>query len=342
MLDMYPEHNPSYGLKGVEPTIEQRLGCHKNASYAGDLGQMLRTIHGVTDTGTPAASCFNCHTTDSEGNLVLWDAVKHDQLHGINDVADVEGNFTWDQDYTVSAEEMPNAQWMGNYYDELRFNNERDGVPLDQEMFDTWEFSITGMVGEEKTWTLPELLEEAPIETAVLSTQCTINPLGGEAVAQVGVTGIPLRWFFDQVDIDLEATSFSWVGGRVPVRRKRHHARHGALAQAGEWTISVGGTVAHSFDASTEEMADEASQTIVLGCSCAGNPADGIASINAEVTGVAVTELLRHAEPVEGANTVVFTSADGYEVPASPSAGDAAEASANLPNVGVFFGGAVE
>lgn len=210
MLDMYPEHNPSYGLKGVEPTIEQCLGCHKNASYAGDLGQMLHAIHGVTDTGAAAAQCFNCHTTDSEGNLVLWDAVKHDQLHGITDVADVEGNFTWDQDYTVSAEEMPNAQWMGNYNDELRFNNERDGVPLDQEMFDTWEFSITGMVGQEKTWTLPELLETAPIETAVLSTQCTINPLGGEAVAQVEVTGIPLRWFFDQADIDPEATSFSW------------------------------------------------------------------------------------------------------------------------------------
>ena len=174
----------------------------------------------------------------------------------------------------------------------------------------------------------------------------------------------------------------------------------GALAQAGEWTISVGGAVAHPFDASIEELADEEGQTVVLGCSCAGNPVDGIASINAEVTGVAVTELLRHAEPVEGANTVVFTSTDGYEValplryveqhycpivfdvngspsaesmggvnqlwlgstcaryfardivsitvesrdevPATPSAGDAAEASANLPNVGVFFGGEVE
>ena len=31
----------------------------------------------------------------------------------------------------------------------------------------------------------------------------------------------------------------------------------GALAQAGEWTISVGGTVAYPFDASIEEMTDE-------------------------------------------------------------------------------------
>ena len=157
--------------------------------------------------------------------------------------------------------------------------------------------------------------------------------------------------------------------------------------------------MAHPYDATVEEMTDEATQTAVLGCSCAGNPADGIASVNAEVTGVAVTELLRHADPVAEANTIVFASADGYEValplsyvlqhycpivfdvngspiaesmggvnqlwlgstsaryfardivsitvevrdeaPAAPGAGDAADASANLPNVGVFFGGEV-
>lgn len=80
MLEMYPEHNPSYGLKGVEPTVEQCLGCHKNASYAGDLGQMLHAIHGVNPGGAVAADCFNCHSTTADGELVLWDAVKHDQF----------------------------------------------------------------------------------------------------------------------------------------------------------------------------------------------------------------------------------------------------------------------
>lgn len=210
MLGMDPEHNPSYGLKNVEPGIEQCLGCHTNASYAGDLGMMLHAIHGVAMGGSASAECFNCHSTTADGEMVLWDEVKHEQFHGISSVADVTGTFAWDQDYTVSADEMPNTQWMSNYYDELRFGNERDGIPLDQEMFDTWEFSVTGMVGEEKTWTLPELIEQAPSETSILSTQCTINPLGGNAVAQVEVTGIPLSWFFEQVDIDPEAISFSW------------------------------------------------------------------------------------------------------------------------------------
>lgn len=90
----------------------------------------------------------------------------------------------------------------------------------------------------------------------------------------------------------------------------------GALAVEGlnAWTISVSGAVEHPFDATIQEMIDEATETVVLGCSCAGNPADGLASVNAEVTGVAVATLLGNAVPTEGANTIVFTSADGYEV----------------------------
>ncbi len=177
----------------------------------------------------------------------------------------------------------------------------------------------------------------------------------------------------------------------------------GVLATDGldSWTISVGGAVAHPFDATIQEMIDEATETVVLGCSCAGNPADGLASINAEVTGVSVATLLGHAVPSEAANTIVFTSADGYEValplwyveqrycpivfdvngsplvesiggtnqlwlgstsaryfardivsialeeraeadiPPAPGSNEAGDAYANLPNVGVYFGGEV-
>ena len=148
-----------------------------------------------------------------------------------------------------------------------------------------------------------------------------------------------------------------------------------------------------------DEMMDEATETLVLGCSCAGNPADGAASVNAEVTGIALGTLLAAAEPSADANTIVFTSADGYEValplyyveqrycpivfdvngspliesvgganqlwlgstsaryfardivkieleeretpPPAPGAGDVGDAYANLPNVGVYFGGEV-
>ncbi|MEC4271890.1 molybdopterin-dependent oxidoreductase [Adlercreutzia sp. R25] len=81
------------------------------------------------------------------------------------------------------------------------------------------------------------------------------------------------------------------------------------------WEIAVGGAVRNAYVATAEQIMDgEDAQTAIMGCSCAGNPADGAASINAAVTGVSVSHLLAAARPAEDANTVVFSSADGYEV----------------------------
>ncbi|MDE8703531.1 molybdopterin-dependent oxidoreductase, partial [Adlercreutzia equolifaciens] len=109
---------------------------------------------------------------------------------------------------------MPNAQWLGNDYDLMRFDNTADNKPLDQEMFDSWEISITGAVAEEKTWKLVDLIDEAEkagvVVTTPLVAQCTINPLGGEAIAQVEVTGIPLEWLLEKVDINDDAVGAMW------------------------------------------------------------------------------------------------------------------------------------
>ena len=213
MLNYYPEHNPSQGLEGVNPTISQCLDCHNRASYAGNLGGMLHAIHNV-EASDSEVGCFNCHTTTVEGGMALWDQVKYDELKGITAVENVNGTFTFDQDYTVSQDEMPNAQWMGNDYDIMRFDNTAEGKPLDQEMFDTWEISITGEVAQEQTWKLTDLIAEAEqagvVVTTPLVAQCTINPLGGEAVAQVNVTGIPLEWILDKVDINEGAVGAMW------------------------------------------------------------------------------------------------------------------------------------
>lgn len=213
MLNYYPEHNPSQGLEGVNPTISQCLDCHNRASYAGNLGGMLHAIHNV-EAADSEVGCFNCHTTTVEGGMALWDQVKYDELKGITAVENVNGSFTFDQDYTVSQDEMPNAQWLGNDYDIMRFDNTAEGKPLDQEMFDTWEISITGEVAQEQTWKLTDLIAEAEqagvVVTTPLVAQCTINPLGGEAVAQVNVTGIPLEWILDKVDINEGAVGAMW------------------------------------------------------------------------------------------------------------------------------------
>lgn len=169
---------------------------------------------------------------------------------------------------------------------------------------------------------------------------------------------------------------------------------------AEDWTISVGGLVDNPYAMTVAELQDDPDvQRTLMGCSCAGNPADGKASVNAQVTGVSVTTLLRKAGVGPAANTIVFTSADGYEValpllyvesrmcpivfdvngspiaesvggtnqlwlgatsaryfardivsitlesrdevPAAPGTPEAGDTYANLPNVGVAFGGEV-
>lgn len=83
---------------------------------------------------------------------------------------------------------------------------------------------------------------------------------------------------------------------------------------AGAWIISIGGEVENAFSATLDELAEKGAQHVVMGCSCGGNPAGGTASANAEVEGVPLQTILETARPNEGANTIVFTSSDGYEV----------------------------
>ena len=169
---------------------------------------------------------------------------------------------------------------------------------------------------------------------------------------------------------------------------------------AEDWVISVDGAVENPYALTVAELQDDpAVQQHLMGCSCSGNPADGMASVNAKVTGVSVANLLKKAGVAPDANTIVFASADGYEValplnyvktrmcpivfdvngspiaesaggtnqlwlgstsaryfardivsitleardevPAAPGSEEADDAYANLPNVGVFFGGEI-
>lgn len=88
-----------------------------------------------------------------------------------------------------------------------------------------------------------------------------------------------------------------------------------SAVSAEDWQISVGGAVSDAYTADFEDLANsEAVQQVLMGCACAANPADGRASANAEVTGIPVLTMIEMAGMDKDANTVVFTSADGYEV----------------------------
>ena len=63
-----------------------------------------------------------------------------------------------------------------------------------------------------------------------------------------------------------------------------------------------------------EYLDSDQAETVVMGCTCLGNPVDGNATANAEVTGLPIRELMNMVEPDEGVNTIVFVSADGDQV----------------------------
>ncbi|MEG0503534.1 MAG: molybdopterin-dependent oxidoreductase, partial [Raoultibacter sp.] len=79
-------------------------------------------------------------------------------------------------------------------------------------------------------------------------------------------------------------------------------------------TIEVRGDVGHAFTANIEEQVKKDPLTKIMGCTCAGNPEDGSASANAQVTGFRLSGLIHEAEPEADANTITFISHDGYKV----------------------------
>lgn len=84
-------------------------------------------------------------------------------------------------------------------------------------------------------------------------------------------------------------------------------------AQLGD-SIEVGGDVGKAFTASVAELEKQAPARKIMGCTCYGNPADGKASANAQVSGFELRALIKAARPAEDANTITFTCADGYKV----------------------------
>ena len=73
----------------------------------------------------------------------------------------------------------------------------------------------------------------------------------------------------------------------------------------GAYTIQIRTITAQGYEGSIQT---------IMGCTCLGNPADGRASVNAGVRGISLSYLMEQAGLLGGVNTVVFTSADGYEV----------------------------
>lgn len=199
---------------GLEVTLQACLDCHdvNGSSVQTNPGELGTLLHGKHQG---KAACWNCHDAsgNTDGSMTLWDLVKHDKLRGITDIADVDmaGEFNCRNDEVTSDNDLFNVMWQTSDLEYQRYDDIVNDAPRDDETFNSWTVTISGEVGEEKTWTLEELVAEAPSETFLVKADCTVNPTNGPLIGQVECTGIPMAWFFDQAGLTEDSANYACV-----------------------------------------------------------------------------------------------------------------------------------
>ncbi|WP_302963180.1 molybdopterin-dependent oxidoreductase [uncultured Adlercreutzia sp.] len=208
------------GLNGIdcEWTVDSCIDCHEygRGSYQTVEDSFSTMIHAIHRDDADCWSCHDTSTTDesSKSTMYLWDAVKHAKLRGITDIDSdgITGAFASTQDGAVSQEELFDLNAIYFDWDRLRRDNRVENVPLDESLLDEWTITVGGAVEQEKTWSLRDLMENAPSETHLIKLHCTLEPNGGGGIGQVEATGIPLSFFTEQVGVKDTAVSIMLQG----------------------------------------------------------------------------------------------------------------------------------
>ena len=197
---------------GIQITVQMCLDCHTfGYGYQTNQNSFGTLIHGIHET-TEKAECWNCHVgTGSGDGMQLWDVAKHSELRGITPVADVTGDFSFNQDKTTPVDELFDFGWDYFDLDYLRTDNTANDTPLDQKMFDEWTITVSGEVDHEVTYTLPELIEKFESETRPITFHCTLNPTGGPLLGNAVYTGVPLRYLLEDAGMDPEAGALTFL-----------------------------------------------------------------------------------------------------------------------------------
>lgn len=220
--DMGYGHTDLTNNYGILPSVQMCIDCHTIAhGYVPqdqDFGSIMHTIH----ADERSVTCWSCHFATEDGNeMQLWDEVKYDRLRGINEVENVQGEFSFTQDsvrHRADGDRLSDliaTKWAG-WCDYGSEPGELDSITnhsaeTDQKTFDEWTITISGAVGQEMTWTLPELIAQAPNEDVVLKMSCDYNPIGGPYITNAEVRGIPLSWLFEQAGASADAYGFTAV-----------------------------------------------------------------------------------------------------------------------------------
>ncbi|MEC4273693.1 molybdopterin-dependent oxidoreductase [Adlercreutzia sp. R25] len=206
-------HYPlDWGL-GTKIDVNDCVSCHREqVATAGSLRPLSQIIHGIHERDSFDGDCMSCHieSLDGEG-FELWENGKYDAFMGVNKIENVQGNFTFDQDTLAGEPIFTYPSFSGDVVAQ-NLTAANSGPEPSDEMFDTWEISISGMVDNPFTITLKDLVEQAPSETFISKGSCCINSVGGEYICNVEVTGVPLSWVLDKAGVQDGAVSLTPVG----------------------------------------------------------------------------------------------------------------------------------
>lgn len=199
--DYWFAHHDLRNELGIELTYVQCLACHQNSigsaqTYCLEMSTMMHAIH---STGSAfeamGGDCWSCHVVNElTGEFEFWDEVKYNMLHGINSVSDVQGDFSYDQN-KLSGDIFTLYQaydWSLKGWSGMEPDPENDGV------YDLHTISIGGEVENPQTWTLRELIEQAPSVTDIGTYACEVNGFGGPMIESFEFTGIPVSWLLEQ------------------------------------------------------------------------------------------------------------------------------------------------
>lgn len=150
----------------------------------------------------------------------------------------------------------------------------------------------------------------------------TQSPISSEAAKDsyyktdiVMMEAVPGEFAYTQTEVSSNAAVAAVANAAKYLCNAQGHLAKDDSTLPENWEITVDGMALNQTTFTFQEMASSDSvQKLLMACTCGGNPADGKASVNAEVTGLPLSAILEEVGVAEGANTIVFTSADGYKV----------------------------
>lgn len=214
---------------GIEITYQMCILCHSGGgfvdNYEDTFGGMLHAIHRNNKAfDAMGGDCWSCHQVDSNGNMAVWEDIRHETLRGISHIpnTEIQGEFSWNQDRLVARDDVFSYDWIARPSEIERYTRWMTGIIPDPEtdgIYDQWKIAVTGEVDNPVEMTITEWLKVIPAETTVMTMECLDNVMGAPLIANCEITGIPVVKMLEYAGIrdnvqSLKGHSYNpWVTG---------------------------------------------------------------------------------------------------------------------------------